>query len=312
MTLLRNWIPSATLALLIILAFSVGHGEARSVNITVGQQSVTMNMNLALQENLTTIPSINAYVSLANTTTVQPVVQMFNSAIQSKVANARVSNLELRIKTSNISSTWLMTENYTLTITGANMNSGSSIKADLGFIPMNISRPIQIGTTETNGVGPTYLLPALVAKAAAYSNLQFYIDGANPRTALIPEQTTKTFWLLDFTWVNPISTWASSNDVLHQTSQWTLDPPTPRYNLTLGVPSPEGPFLATYVAVYNPSMSITIPANAWVNGNTVYFATPTLAETIMPSIVVASLIIAIATLFLDRRLTSPVRARKKR
>jgi hypothetical protein len=271
-----------------------------------------MNMNLALQENLTTIPSINAYVSLANTTTVQPVVQMFNSAIQSKVANARVSNLELRIKTSNISSTWLMTENYTLTITGANMNSGSSIKADLGFIPMNISRPIQIGTTETNGVGPTYLLPALVAKAAAYSNLQFYIDGANPRTALIPEQTTKTFWLLDFTWVNPISTWASSNDVLHQTSQWTLDPPTPRYNLTLGVPSPEGPFLATYVAVYNPSMSITIPANAWVNGNTVYFATPTLAETIMPSIVVASLIIAIATLFLDRRLTSPVRARKKR
>lgn len=308
----KRWVIIAILALAILLSASLGYAEARAVNIIVGQDSVTLNMNIRLQENLTALPPINSHVSLANTTTVQPFLQLFNSAIQSRLASARVSDLVFRIKTSNISSTWLIDENYSLVVTGVNTNSGSSIRSDLSFIPMNISQPMQLGLTETNAIGPTYLLPALEAKAAAYSNLQFYIDGANPRTAFIPEQTTKTFWLLDFTWVRPVSTWTSNSNILLQSSQWTLDPSGPRYNLTLGVPSPEGPFIATFVAIYSPSISLTVPANAWVNGNTLFFDTPTLAEIVMPLMLVASLITAIVALFLDRRLTGQFRPRRKR
>jgi hypothetical protein len=310
---LKRWVLIALLALAIIPASSLGYAEARAVNIVVGQDSVTLNMNIGLQENLTALPPINAHVSLANTTTiVQPFLQWFNQAVQSRVTNARVSDLDISVRTSNTSSTWLLDENYSITVTGANTNSGSNIKSNLGFIPMNLSQPMQVEAAEINGIGPTYLLPALAAKAAAYANLQYYIDGSNPRTAVIPEQTTKGFWLLDFTWVSPVSTWTSNNNILGQSSQWTLDPPNPRYNLTLGVPSPEGPLIAKYVAIYSPSMSLTVPANAWINGNTLFFDTPTPVETVMPAIIVASLITMITTLFLNRRLTSPLRARRKR
>jgi len=59
-------------------------------------------------------------------------------------------------------------------------------------------------------------------------------------------------------------------------------------------------------------MSITVPSDAWANGNTVSYDLPTPTETVMPAIILTSLIIALAALILDRRLTRPLRARKKR
>ena len=303
-----------TILALAIPQFSVltnAHGQ--EVNILVSTNSVTLNMNLALRENLTTLPQINTHISLANaTSTIQPLEQTFNTAIQSLVPSARVSNIDIRVKTSNSSGTWLMIENYSIVVTGANTNSGSKIATNLSFVAMNLSQPIQAGTSEINGVGPTYLLPALEAKAASNPNLVFYIDGSNPRNAVIPEQTTKTFWLLDFTWIPPVSTWTYNNDILGQSTQWTHNPLSTRYNLTLGRPSPEGGLLASYVATYGLSMSITVPSNAWADGNTISYDIPTPAETVMPAIIITSLIIALAALILDRRLTRPLRARKKR
>lgn len=303
----------AILAQIIIPAGTLGLAHGQAVNIVISRDTVTLNMNLALRENLTALPEINTKISLANTTsTVQPIIQTINNALQNLVESARVSSLNINVKTSNSSSTWLMDENYTIVVAGANTDSGSNIASNLSFIAMNLTQPIQIGSTEINGVGPTYLLPALVDLAAANPNLVFFIDGSNPRTPLIPEQTTKTFWLLDFTSVPPVSTWNTNNDILAQSTQWTLNPTNPKYNLTLGVPSPEGPILAAYVALYSLSIGLTIPANAWVNGNTVSYDTPTPTEIIMPAILVTSIAIAIATVFLDWKVAKPIRARRKR
>ena len=310
---MQRWILVAILALVMIPSGLLGYANAQAVNIVVGRDSVTLNMTLAMQENLTTLPLINAHVSLANSTAIiQPFLQVFSQAIQSRVTNARLSNLDFRIRISNNTGTWLMDENYSLTVTGVNMNSGSNIESDLDFISMSINQSMQVGIAETNSVGPTYLLPALQAKAAAYSNLVYYIDGSNPRTPVIPEETTRVFWLLDFSWVAPISTWTSTKDILGQSSQWTLDLAGPLYNLTLALPSPEGPPLARYDAIYSPSMKLTVPANAWVNGNKVSFDLPAPAETAMPVIIAASATIALATVAVDRKLTGAIRARKKR
>jgi hypothetical protein len=178
---------------------------------------------------------------------------------------------------------------------------------------MNMSQPVQIGTNETNLVGPTYILPALEAKAASNPNLVYFIDGSNPRTVTIPAQTTRVFWLLDFTWVRPISTWTYNNDILGQSTQWTLDPGAPLYNLTLGLPSPEGGLRTKWMTTYGLTLSLALPSNAWANGNIVSYDIPTPAEIfIMPAIILVSLVIALAALVLDRRLTRPLRLRKKR
>lgn len=311
MTLRLVLVAILALAILQFSVLSGAHGQ--EVNIVVSTNSVTLSMNLALQENLTSLPLIDAHVSEANaSSTIQPLEQTFDSAIQSLVPNARVSSLDIRVKTSNSSRLWLMMENYTVVVAGANTNSGSNIAADLDFIAMNLSQPIQVGSTEINGVGPTYLLPALQATAASNPNLVFYIDGSNPRTLTIPVETTKTFWLLDFTWITPVSTWTYSNDILGQSTKWTHNAVDLRYNLTLGLPSPEGGLRSKYVALYGVSTSLALPSNAWINGNTVSYDIPTPAENIMPIIILASLVIAVTALVLDRRLTRPLRTRKKR
>ena len=310
--MIRTWMFVAILALAVLPASSLGYAKAQGVNVVVSKDSVTLNISVALRENLTALPLIDTHITLADSTIVQPLLQAFNLAIQSRVPNAQISNIDIRIKSSNATGNWLLDENYSLTITGDNVNSGSNIQSNLAFIPMNLSQPMQVGQAEINTVGPTYLLPALDEKATSYTNLQYYIDGANPRNAVIPEQTTKGFSMLDFSWVSPVSTWTGNNDVLRQSSQWSFDPPSARYNLTLGVPSPEGPLITKFVAIYSPSMSLTVPANAWINGSTVSFDTATPAETLMTAIIVAALIIAISAVVLDRKLTGQIRTRKKR
>jgi len=297
----------------ILPIYMVQHVNGEAVSLVVRPDSVSMNMNLVLQENLTTLPRINAYVGPGNSTSlVQLYLQPFRDAIQRATSGADVSSISLSITTTNSSKAWTLDENYSLTITGANSNSGSEVASRLNFVSMNVSQPLQIEGLEFNQVGPAILLPALQAKAASYTNLQYYIDGSNPRNAVIPEATTARFLLLDFTWIPAVSTWSGNQDILGQSTRWRFDLTAPHYNLTLGIPSPEGPLLAEYTAIYNPSMSITIPANAWVKGNTVYFDTPAPAETIMPAIALTSLVVAIGTLILDRRIASPFRARKKR
>ena len=270
-------------------------------------------MNLALKENLTDLPLVYGHLGSANSTALmQAFSEPINSSIQELDPTARLSTLALAVKTSNETGIWTLYENYTMTVIGANTNSGSSIRSNLRFIAMKMTESLQLGGIEVNNVGTALILPALQGKVALYPNLQFYIDGSHPTTAFIPEQTTTQFSILDFTWVTPVSTWTTNSNVLGQFTTWTLDPASSQYNLTLGVPSPEGPFLKTFIAIYEPSLIITAPPNAWVDGYTVSFDTSTPAETLMPSVIVASLIVVLGAMGLDRRLTGPLRLRKKR
>lgn len=283
------------------------------VNIGVNQNLVVLTMKLSLQENLTTLPILDVRVDSTNATVVsQTFLQPINSAIQKRVSNAAVSDFVIHIATLNNTKFWSLTESYNLTVVGANTNSGSRVTSDLSFIAMNVNQAIQTGGLELNQVGPGILLSPLQAKSAAYSNLLYYIDGSQTRNAVIPDETTRLFNLLDFSWVPPVSSWSTSQDLLGQSVRWTYDPTSSRYNLTLGVPSPEGPLLQSFVATYSPSFSIAVPANAWVRGNTVYFDAPTPAETAMPILALVSLLALLATFIIDRRLAPKLRVRKKR
>jgi hypothetical protein len=309
----RKWILLTILFILVIPSITTPWANGEAVSISVSPDSVGMKMNLVLQENLTALPQINAHISPANSTNIVMLfLQPIRDTIQRMITGADISSFDISIATTNNTKTWFLEENYSLTIVGVNSNSGSRVASRLNFVSMNISQSLQIGSLEFNEVGPTILLPALQSKASAYSNLQYYIDGSHPRNAVIPEATTVRFLILDFTWVTPVSTWTSKDDILGQSTTYSIDPSTPHYNLTLGVPSPEGPLLATYTAIYNPSLTIIVPANAWVDGNTVYFDTPTPIETIMPLIAATTLILAILTFIVNRRIATPFRPRRKR
>ena len=274
-------------------------------------------MNLVVEENLTSLTPMNVHISQANSSSIiQPVSQPILHAIQKQVNGASLSSLDLRIKISNASASWTLVENYTITIGGINTNSGSSITSNLAFTQMNVTEPLTYGGMELNSIGPSVILPALVSKSAGFPSpckYCYWIDGSNPQTAVIPERTTQEFSLFDFTWIPVVSTWTGILNILGQATAWSYDPQFPRYNLTIGgVPSPEGGLLHSYAVVYNPSMIVTVPANAWADGDNVHFDVPTSSEAIMPIIIFASILVAAAAFVLDRKLSGPLRVRRKR
>jgi len=287
--------------------------RAETVNVSIAANSVTVKLNLSLQENITNLTDFSASIGPQNSSAIlRPIAQPFNTTIQNEVPGASLSSLDLRLESSNNTGMWDLLENYTITVIGANTNSGSNVKSNLGFILMNLTEPLQFAGMELDGVGPAIILPALENKVAEYSNLVYYIDGSNPSTALIPETTTRGFKLLDFTWLPQVSTWTENQNLLGQSTSWTYDPTGPRYNLTIGIPSPEGILIKSFIAVYNPSFSVTVPANAWISGNIVSFDVPTPAESLMPVISGIALAAAIVAVIVDWRLTRFQRFKKKR
>ncbi len=295
------------LLLTILPSSLIGLSRGQPVDIAVSPSSAKISMNLVLAENLTDLPSFNVYLSQSNSSSI---LQPISNAIRKLVPTADIANLELHAHTSNSTGMWYLVENYSITLNGVITDAGSNIRSNISFLKMNVSQSLIVSNQELNSVGSTYLLAPL--NAMDPKSTVYFIDGHQTLSAVIPAQTTITFWLLDFSWVPPVSTWTETNDALKQTTTWSLDLPGPRYNLTLGRKSPEGPLLNALTAIYNPSFKVSVPANAYAVDNTISFDVPSPLEIIMPAIIAISLVALIIAFLSDRRLVSALRIRKKK
>lgn len=297
----------AVVGLLMLIVETVPAVYATPVVWTISASQITLNMNLGFQENITALPVRNILIDQSNSSVI---TDHLLPRLIKLAPGVTITDLNLHVRTYNVSRTWFLFENYTVVIGGAITSTGSRISANAGFVSMNVSEGIFVGGLELNGVGKTYLLANLTSQP---SNTAYWINTAPTLTSTIPAQTTVGFFLLDFSWVLPISLWAHQGDVLGQSTNWIYNAFGPRYNLTFGPRSPEGPPIRTYTALYDPSFQLTVPANAWAQGTTIYFDVSTPAETIMPLIISASAVILLVAYLLDRRLGVSQRfTRKKR
>jgi hypothetical protein len=284
--------------------------------VTVDQKYVTMNMRLQLIENFTTLPLLN--VTLNNSASLVNPVQ---TAIQKKVPTASINLLQLRAKTTLLNPSqnlWLLQENYTMVIAGANMNTGSRVASNLSFLSMNVSDSIYVSNFELNTVGSYFLLQALkTIPATPFTG--YFLDGATFRNSVIPGINTQNFRFLDFTWIPPVSQWSRQGDILKQSTRWDLNPSTSNlfqegfpYNLTVGLAKRENTYTPVLVAIFDPSLEISVSANAWVSGTTLYFSLPSPLEAVMAIIVTSALMIAVIAFLFDRRITQRVDSKRRK
>ncbi len=302
----KHW-HAAILALVIILPTAfIMPGKAVPVDVTIAPTQVTLQMNLSMQENVTSLPLVNINLDSSGS---KPIADQLTPALQRLVPGATITSLSLHARTVNSSQTWLLSENYTLTIMGVNTNSGASVKSNAGFVSMNVASGINDSGLELNMIGKTYFLSILTSQP---SNTAYFINGSPTLSAAIPAQTTLAFFLLDFSWVPAVSTWSRQNDLLGQSTVWTYNPVSPRFNLTFGPRSPEGPLIKSYTALYNPAFELSVPANAWAQGTTVYFYLSTPSEIVMPVIVLLLMVVLGAALYFDRTLSRVRRLRAKK
>lgn len=70
--------------------------------------------------------------------------------------------------------------------------------------------------------------------------------------------------------------------------------------------------IRVYMATYYPSFTVSVPATAWIDGNTISFDISTPTEVAMPIIGLVAVVMLIITVFSDRRLTGTLRTKRRK
>jgi len=281
------------------------------ITVTVSRDSVSIAMNFELIENLTTsLPQLDTVLGQSS-----PVLTSVQSGFQSMLPDARIDQLNLHARTAEINNRtglWVFQENYTITVSGVNNNIGGRIIADLAFLSSKNNQSITVSGVELNNLGLSYLLQGL-QRFPPDSKTRYFAETGEYTLPLIPEQFTSGFSLLDLSWISPVSNWPGGYQPFDPSTIWTLQPRTPPYNVTVGVGlTTEQTFLKEYVAYLDSSLEIIAPPRAQADGRTILFDVPTIAETIAPIIIVVSLLTAVATLLLERRISKQIRVARGR
>jgi len=286
--------------------------NATSITVVVNNSSVSLSIDLRLTENVTTsLPSIDARLDQANLTVVA-------AGIRSIAPAAHIDLLTMHANFSLVDPTTslrVLDENYTITVSGLNKNTGSRIMADLSFLSMSVLDPITTSDGhELNRVGLAYLLEG-IARFSPDSKTRYYMGSSQFTEPIIPETTTRRFSLLDLSWIPSVSKLGGEYQPFQPSTIWNFTPRQLPYNLTIAMgPTPEGTFTKKYVAFLNPSVEIITPPWAQAQGTTIVFDVPNPAEIVMPVIIIVSIVAAVTTFLLDRKLSRAARqaGRRKR
>ncbi len=279
----------------------------------MNRDSISVQINFALTENLTTsLPALDTVLDLSS-----PVIAPVQKAFQSVVPNARIEQLNLHARTAQINNRtglWVFQENYTITVSGVTRDTGGRIVADLAFLSSKNNQSMITSGVELNSVGLTYLLEGF-SRFPPDGKTRYFALSAEYTLPLVPEQFTSAFSILDLTWISPVSRWNSVYQPFEPSTMWNLQPRNSPFSVKVGVGlTSEQTFLKQYVAYLNSTVEAIAPPRAQADGTSIFFDIPTIAETIMPIIIVASLLVTITSILLERRVSKsgrPFRGRKR-
>jgi hypothetical protein len=286
--------------------------KGAAITVTVNKDSVSIQMNIELFENLTTsLPPLDTTLDQSS-----PALLTIQKGFQSTTPAAQIQLLSLHARIAQINNRtglWVFQENYTITVTGVTNNTGGRITADLTFLSSRNNQSITASGVELNNVGQNYLLQGF-QRFPPDSKTRYFAQTGGYTLPLIPEQFTSGFSLLDLRWISPVSAWAGGSQPFDPSTIWNFQPRQPPFNVTIGAGlTTEGTYLREYVAYLNSSVEIIAPPRALASGTAIQFDIPTIAETIAPIVIVVSLATFVAAFLLERRVSKPIRfARRKR
>jgi hypothetical protein len=289
--------------------------------VTVSPPTVVLDYHVEFQENFTSLSQSRVVLDTSNSS---GLVRTIEKAMQQLVPEAHLDpstfKFEANIGQQNPrSNMWIITENFTETITGASSGLPGIENYNLGFLSMRISDSLQFGGTEFNNIGQAYLVQPIESQRRGTT---FYLDqslvrGGPYSNAVIPSSATSRFSLLDFSWVPKVSSWTHTYRPFDSSSKWTLNPQAHSqalpFNVTAGIASPEGTLLGSFVAFLSPTLVLTTPPRSWSEGSTVSYNVPTASAAVMALIIVAVVVLAATSYFVERRVVRPMaQYRKKR
>ena len=315
-----------SVTLLLVLTFSLLVAVTTRANAqgmmsaTISPPVVALSYSVEFRENFTSLSPSMVTIDDTNSSGFESKV---NTAMQRLVPGVHVDPSSFRfqgiITRANPSSNmWDINENLTGNVIGASSGLAGITHYDLGFLSMNISDSLAFGGLEFNRVGQSYIVQPLDSQR---SGTRYYLDQALIRggpysNTVIPESATTKFSLLDFSWVPKVSSWTHIYHPFDSSSVWTLSPGTDStglpFNVTAGIPSPEGTLLTSLTAFVNPRLVITSPARSWSDSSTISYNLTTIAPSLMALTLASIVAVVTGTYFSERRISRPVPQSRKR
>jgi len=283
---------------------------------------VTTNINVL--QNLTglvstfSLPAYNGTLVGNNSSNLVSAVQ---SAIDQKIPDAKVSDLTLRLSSTNVSSSiglqWF-NASLAFRLSGVESLENGIEHLNMAWKSFSIIQNVTLGSVEVNNIGQSYLeTPAAqiaqIERSSGSSNLVTYQNIVNyfRITPANLVSATASVNLFNFTQLSSsLDRWAESYDSSSDRATWSLSP-IQIFGIIVTITSKEPQATPTTNGViFRIHASISAPARSWAQGDTLFVSFNDYSETIMLAVVTTGIVVLAVGFVLERRVMKKTFKRK--
>jgi hypothetical protein len=253
------------ICLLTVLAFSwsAATAHASSVNYTIHDGKVSVELSLQAYQNATAIPTITEKLTGA---AAQNLTSAIEKSIKSIAENSSISSLSGELRTG---SDWINVS-IRFDVNGVASQSGNLLNVNCSWVRFKVSDNLTFENVSYNRIGGTYIKPIFekyvkFAEAPLNETIQTvtYLTGGADTEGSLAAESAGNLVLLDFgNILPPIANWNYTYDVTSSSTVWSYDLVPPQDLTMTVVPIYGAQFTAHAFYKYNATLSIAGLAQA--------------------------------------------------
>jgi hypothetical protein len=258
------------ICLLTVLAFSwsAATAHASSVNYTIHDGKVSVELSLQVYENATAIPSVSEEFTGA---AAQNLSSAIEKSFKSTADNISISSLSGELRSDG---NWINVS-ILFDVTGVSSQSGNLLNVNCSWVRFKVSDDLRLGNVSYNLIGGTYIKPIFEKyvdfdKAPLNETIQTvsYLTGQVDTEGRLAAENAGNMVLLDFSNIlPPIANWKNAYDVTGSSTAWSYDLAPPE-DLTMTVVPIEGAQFTAH-AFYKYNATLSVPGVAQAQGDTI-------------------------------------------
>jgi hypothetical protein len=307
----RQTVPAICLLTVLALSWLVGTAHASSLNYTIHDGKVSVELSLQFYENATAIPSLSEKFTGA-------AAQDLTSAIE-KTLKSKADGLSVSSFSGDLSSSrdWVNVS-IRFDLEGAAIQSGGVLNVNSSWITFKVPDDLRLGNVSYNLIGATYLRSEFdkyvnFDKAPLNETIQdvTYVVSNMQLPPLNAVNRAGNATLLDFSYLaSNLESWRMAYNFTQDSTKWTLSS-IPVSQMSMKVtPRGENPF--TVAASYSYNATLSIDGLAQAHGEVITTETSGGYEPILMLIVViATFVVAVVTSYVYRSRRKQLPRRRK-
>ena len=307
----RQTVLAICVLTVLLSSWSASTAYASTVNYTIHDGKVSVQLSLQVYENATAIPSLSQKFTGA---AAQELSTAIEKNLKTVAANASISSLSGELRSS---SDWV-NASIQFEVNGVTSRSGNLLNINCSWLHFKVPDDLRAGNVSYNRIGATYVKPLFekyvdFPKPPLNETIQSvaYQLGHQDTEGLIAVQSAGNMTLLDFSKIVPtIENWSSVYNVTKGATTWSYDL-APAADLTMAVvPIGGTPFAAYAFYRYNATFSVDGLAQAHADTISIDVSSG-LEPSLMFVIVIIAFVVAVVTSWTYRSRRKQLPRRRK-